>query len=919
MKQRISLPFAFVLIAAFLGGCSTELTEEEYLARANSAYEKGDFKSASIDLKNVLRSDPNNVQARWLRGLIFLESGNESDAEGEFLRARAAGLDDASLLVPLAESYLGQTKTKEVLSLLPPPGLTGPILAKFYAIRGTAYLLDGDLSSAKNEVNKAMAIQAKHPYVLTALARTQLKEGLIEEAIGSLKVATEYEASTGPAWSLLGDVYAARGQIELAESAYSEALNDRSQLNYATLQRGLVRAFAKKLPEAKKDLATLTARGIRHYRVSFLKGVVAFYEKDFDTAIEAFQAVLKSDDTMVSAHYYVGSAYAVERNYNLSLEHLRRFVAVRPRNIAGRRALALVNYRVANYQQAKELLTPLAKSELADTESLQIYAATLLQLKEYKDAISALRRAAEKSPDSTNVKRSLAYGLFIVGEEERAFEIMTEAFSESGKGEDAALLVTQYLSHDMQEKAAELAESFYQSNKQNTLAKLLIALVAERAGDLTRAESLYHEILRSDEKEYVAVERLVKLLVARDENQEAVSILEGRLKDYPSELPSRLMLLQLLAKLDETSRWKTALEQGLELHPDDAGLWAIKIVFEAKRDISTSLSVIDKAPISVRNDPRILPILTRIRIENGLYEEAIASANELVSRDPGHLEALELLAIGYERIGDDRGLKRALTRILAINEQHTAAHLGMARLSALKGELSAAEDSLNHLSQNAKKSFDAELTRLVIHKRKGQIHSYERIAKSLEARAENEDHLARLFITLAKVNDVKMAQGVAGRWLSDHPGSEKILMYRALLCDEVGDGLCAERDYRRLLKINSGNVLALNNLSLLSLESSPEYAESLAEKAYELAQKEPRIVDTYAFVLLRNNKLDRAKDIINAFEADGVVPYPLRYRMAQIYKAGGEIVKAKELLNEILASGPEKTMRAKAESLLETL
>ena len=55
---------------------------------AKDYLEKGNFKSAVIQLKNAIRADPNNVQARYDLATIYLRGRDGASAEKELKAAR---------------------------------------------------------------------------------------------------------------------------------------------------------------------------------------------------------------------------------------------------------------------------------------------------------------------------------------------------------------------------------------------------------------------------------------------------------------------------------------------------------------------------------------------------------------------------------------------------------------------------------------------------------------------------------------------------------------------------------------------------------------------------------------------------------------------------------------------------------------
>src|ERR1700756_656734 len=74
------------------------------LADARRAVRKGDLRTAQINLRNAVRSDPQNAEAHYWLGRVSLELGDPIAAEREARAAKDRGFD-LHQVMPL----LGQT------------------------------------------------------------------------------------------------------------------------------------------------------------------------------------------------------------------------------------------------------------------------------------------------------------------------------------------------------------------------------------------------------------------------------------------------------------------------------------------------------------------------------------------------------------------------------------------------------------------------------------------------------------------------------------------------------------------------------------------------------------------------------------------------------------------------------------------
>ena len=100
----------------FLAGCSVDddFNEAEYLKKAESFYKAGDLRSSMIELKNVLKHNPKNANARYMLALNYIEAGNGKTAEKEISRAIDLGYNRQSALPVLLRTLLLQRRYADV-------------------------------------------------------------------------------------------------------------------------------------------------------------------------------------------------------------------------------------------------------------------------------------------------------------------------------------------------------------------------------------------------------------------------------------------------------------------------------------------------------------------------------------------------------------------------------------------------------------------------------------------------------------------------------------------------------------------------------------------------------------------------------------------------------------------------------------
>src|SRR5262252_5919759 len=176
-RARLRIGIAFVVLTA-LAGCTQPPDAYQMMSAAREYRQKGDNKSAAIQLQNVLQLNPSNGEARFLLGSIYNDLGDPLSAEKELRKALELDYDSAAVLPQIATSLLLQGRYKDVVEETE----RAPNSAEVLVVRGTAQAVLGQVADADASFAKALKLEPGFAPALLGQAKLALAQRNLEQS-----------------------------------------------------------------------------------------------------------------------------------------------------------------------------------------------------------------------------------------------------------------------------------------------------------------------------------------------------------------------------------------------------------------------------------------------------------------------------------------------------------------------------------------------------------------------------------------------------------------------------------------------------------------------------------------------------------------------------------------------------------------
>lgn len=496
----------------------------------------GRIRDAVVEAQDIIKRNPNNLEARRLLGRIYLRS----------LGDMQAGSGSESVLKLAIEQY-------EQIIRLQPDSMDDHLLL------GRLYRLNNDLQKAENEFKTAVKLQPGSEEAVTTLAYLYNELGDTARATQVLSSVPNAERSA-KLYSALGYTYEQQKQYKNAVEAYRHAIElDRDNLDAI---RGLAQNLlndgqADAALEQYKVIADANPEDAQTY-----VRIAEIYRKQgkFEVALENLKKAESMVQDSVEVPYNIAAIYQAQGRYDEAIPIMRDLLKKSEKSDGkysngekSNRAVFLERlgsiYRdQGNNQAANEIfrqIIALGGDENIERGYQQIID-TWREAKEWQKATDTAKEAVQKLPGSRDLKMVLASQQADMGEADKALRdvramLKGDADAKSSSDDRQVYIALAQMNTRLRrfsdaEQALDKAEQLSSKTDDKEYVWFLRGSTFER------------------EKRYAEAEEQFKKVVASDpEHASALNYLGYMLADQNTKLEEALGYIKRAVDLDPTN------------------------------------------------------------------------------------------------------------------------------------------------------------------------------------------------------------------------------------------------------------------------------------------------------------------------------------------------------------------------------
>ena len=908
--------------AAALAACGGG-DPQKLMTSAKAYLDKGDLKSAVIELKTVLQSQPESAEARYLLGKALLASEEATGASVELRKALELKYPRDKVLPELAQAMLDLGRHKELITQFGDASLDDkPALARLRTSLGLAQARSGAFDAAMAAFKQALDAAPGHVPALTAMARQMAVNGDRDGAIKASDAIIASGKADADAWVLQGDLLAfAKGDKDGAIAAYRKAIGLTG--NHLAAHAGIIQlqVGTGDTKSAAEQVAALQKVRPNHPSTRFFLTQVAYLKADFKTAKELLQQLIKGAPDHPQINQLAGAIELASGSNESARAYLSKALQAAPGSIIARRLLASVYLKSGEAQKALEVLQPLLAQAAPDGVAMGLAGEAHLQLGELDKASAMFALAAKANPNNTNNLTALARTRFLKGDAAGAVADLEQiAAGDKGAVADLELVNTQLRRRDFS-GALKAIDGLERKQPGKAVTSQFRGAAYTGLKDMVRARASYEKALSIDAAFFPAAFSLATLDIADKKPQVAQQRFEAILKSQPGHLRALLALADLRARNGGSKQEVTdLLATAVRLNPGDAAAHLSLVNNHlVNKHAELALTAAQQADAALPNQPAILDALGRAQHSAGQLNQAVVTFNRIVALQPGsplaHMRIAEMNVASKDNDAAIESLQRAVAA-------KPDAVLPLQRLFALELQAGRHADALR-LARDVQKRQPAHSLGFVFEGdvQRAQKSDVAALATYKTALGKVAPGIAapRYHNLLASMGRKAEADQFAGTWAKDHPQDVGFAVYLGDNAMARKDYASAEQAYRHVIELQPTHAAALNNIAWLMIKANKPGALLLAEKSNELQPNQPPFMDTLALALAAEKRIDQALELQKKALALAPDSDTLRLTLARLYLQAGQKPQARELLETLGKLGGKFSEQAEVKSLLAGL
>jgi putative PEP-CTERM system TPR-repeat lipoprotein len=630
-------------------------------------FTKGQHAAALESVQKVLKTAPEHMPSILLAGAIELNLGSFQQAERHLHKYLEAIPDNTYARKLLAQAQL-QTAPSEAIATLAPALKKPTDDPHLLALAGESYLRNQDFGNATNYLEKATALAPNVAALHTSLGMSKLRQGDQAKGLSELEIGASLDTSSPKAGMALV-------QAEMSMKHYDKALVAAQALAKQQPQNAQVHTMLGSVYAAKGDIANARASMEKALALAptFLPAAANLAQMDLNDKKPAdaegrFNAILKKDPKNVGAMTALAELASMQGQAEKATTWFEKASNENPAAVGP--GIRLANHYLQTKQAPKALTLArkLQTENPTDANVLNLLGQVQMANNDSTAAIETYSKLVNVEPKSALAKYRLAAVYTMAKRDDDAIVELKKATALQPDYLPAQLALAELsMRKNRPEEALAIARGLQKQERTASAGMMLEAdiLLAQKKAE--QALPLYEKVQASHPSTRVAlqVHRLQKMT---GKEQKASQGLNQWLKDHPNDVQALIYAAEQNLYTKQYQPAAAQLETALKLVPDNAMAlnnlaWTYQQLNNPK-----ALETAEKAYKLAGNNPAVLDTLGSILIDKGDGKRAVDLLQKAVTALPDNAEMQLHLAQAQVKSGDKASARKTLEKVSVANK-----------------------------------------------------------------------------------------------------------------------------------------------------------------------------------------------------------------------------------------------------------
>jgi tetratricopeptide (TPR) repeat protein len=431
------------------------------------------LKLAIEQYEQIVKIEPNNVDDHLLLGRLYRLDNDSEKAEAELKTAVKLDPNSEEAVTTLALLYTDEGDTNhalQVLSAVPDAGRS----AKLYAALGATYEQRKDYKGAIDAYQHAIELDRDNLDAIRGLAENYLNDGQIDKALDQYKVIADANPEDAQTYLRMSEIYRRQGKYDdaldslkkaeamvpdLLEVPYNMAVVYEAQGRYDEAVKVLQDLLKKtEKPDTSYSQAERNNRGIFIERL----GMVYRDQENYQAAVDAFRKMIPlGDDNTKTAYQDIIDTYRDAKQWSQATAVAKEAAEKMPDDRELRMVLDAQLADTGDPDKPIADVRSLLKGKPEDRDVYVRLAIMYSRIKRYSDAEEALNKAEQLSTKPEDKE----YVYFLRGdtyEHEKKYEDAEAEFKKVLAANPQSAVTLNYLGYMNADRGVQLDESLAQ-------------------------------------------------------------------------------------------------------------------------------------------------------------------------------------------------------------------------------------------------------------------------------------------------------------------------------------------------------------------------------------------------------------------------------------------------------------------------